>query len=237
MHVLRNDVTLLKNIPSIVCCRLMGTKKAKVKKKQASSNKILKDIEFEDDDDSPVSLGDLKTEMERVVTSLADKLTTKVTTRFSARALHDIDVTLKPGERAKLFEIAEVNTDGEEFRIVVVTGDKKAAAAIVRALQDSGLGLNPRQDGRMEVLLPMPLSTNERRAQLAHLARQLVVEGKEGVRRARNSASTTLQKQKKLPQDDKRTYENKIQQLHDHFLGKLDQLLVEKEQELASDKL
>lgn len=107
---------------------------------------------------------------------------------------------------------------------------------IEKALQASGLGLTPSNDGKM-IRLPIPPLTEERRKELIKLCRKYGEEAKVHLRTHRREANDELkrlQKEAKLSEDDLRRGEAETQKLTDQYVQKVDEILKKKEEEILA---
>jgi ribosome recycling factor len=106
--------------------------------------------------------------------------------------------------------------------------------AVEKAILESGLGLNPAVDGQL-LRIPIPLLTEERRAELTKVAGRYAEEARVSVRNVRRHAMDDLKRQEKdgeISQDQHRDYGREIQDLTDAHIKKLDEILAKKEAEI-----
>src|SRR5512134_3533354 len=122
-----------------------------------------------------------------------------------------------------------------ESRLITITPwDVKMIGPIEKAIQASGLGLNPASDGKM-VRIPIPPLTEERRKELAKLVRKMAEEARVAVRNVRREAIEKLkdrEKKKEISEDDVKRGQDRIQKETDAFVRKIDEVLRAKEQEI-----
>jgi ribosome recycling factor len=105
---------------------------------------------------------------------------------------------------------------------------------IEKALQASGLGLNPANDGKI-IRLPIPPLTEDRRKDLIKLCKKHAEESKVQIRNARregNDELKQLQKDGTLSEDELRKAEAETQKQTDLYVQKVDQILKKKEEEV-----
>lgn len=118
--------------------------------------------------------------------------------------------------------------------ILVQPWDKTILSEIEKAIGQSGIGINPQNDGEL-IRLPIPPLTEERRKSLAKQAKAKGEDAKIGIRNARKAANDVLkkaQKDKEISEDDlKRSLEN-VQKETDAVSKKVDELLIAKEKEI-----
>ncbi|HLC42510.1 MAG TPA: ribosome recycling factor [Methylomirabilota bacterium] len=118
--------------------------------------------------------------------------------------------------------------------LIVQPWDMSLLPAIEKAIMKSDLGLTPANDGKI-IRLTLPPLTEERRKQLAKAVRQLAESGRVAIRNVRHEAINklrTMEKEKKISEDDAKRQQNEIQKMTDRFIQRVDELLKKKEQEI-----
>lgn len=137
------------------------------------------------------------------------------------------------GSPTPLPQLATVATP--EARMAIVKPyDPTQLAAIERAIRDSDLGVNPSNDGSL-IRIVLPQLTEERRRELARVARGKGEESKVSIRNIRRQAKDALDKLSKdgdVGEDDVRRAEKDLQDTTDKYVSSVDELLRHKEAEL-----
>jgi ribosome recycling factor len=122
-----------------------------------------------------------------------------------------------------------------ESRLITVTPwDTKMIGPIEKAIQGSGLGLNPSSDGKT-VRIPIPPLTEERRRELAKVVRKMAEDARVAVRNVRREAIEKLkdrEKKKEISEDVVKRGQERIQKETDAHVKKIDEILKSKEQEI-----
>ena len=122
-----------------------------------------------------------------------------------------------------------------ESRLITVTPwDTKMIGPIEKAIQGSGLGLNPSSDGKT-VRIPIPPLTEERRKELAKMVRKMAEDARVAVRNVRREAIEKLkdrEKKKEISEDLVKRGQERIQKETDAHVKKIDDILKSKEQEI-----
>jgi ribosome recycling factor len=122
-----------------------------------------------------------------------------------------------------------------ESRMITVTPwDTKLIGPIEKAIQGSGLGLNPSSDGKT-VRIPIPPLTEERRRELAKVVRKMAEDARVAVRNVRREAIEKLkdrEKKKEISEDVVKRGQERIQKETDAHVKKIDEILKSKEQEI-----
>ena len=114
--------------------------------------------------------------------------------------------------------------------------DASALKLINKAIQESDLGINPQNDGRV-IRLAFPQLTEERRKELVKQIAKYAEGGKVAIRNIRRDAVESFKAQKKsgeITEDDLKIAEKDIQKMTDDMCKELDALLEKKEKELLA---
>ncbi len=139
------------------------------------------------------------------------------------------------GTEVPLKQVASITV--EDARTLAITPwEKQMVPVIEKAIQESDLGITPQTAGQV-IRIPFPPLTEERRQQLVRLARQEAEQGRIAIRNIRREAIAGLKealKEKLISEDEERRAEAKIQKLTEESIGKIDQLLAEKEKDLLT---
>jgi len=122
----------------------------------------------------------------------------------------------------------------ESRLITVAPWDAKMIGPIEKAIQASGLGLNPSNDGKI-VRIPIPPLTEERRKDLVKVVRKMAEDARIAVRNIRREGIERIkekEKQKEISEDMMKRWQDKVQKETDSFIKKVDEILKAKEQEI-----
>ena len=137
------------------------------------------------------------------------------------------------GAATPINQVANVNV--EDSRTLVVTPwEKDMVAKVEKAIMGSDLGLNPATAGTV-IRIPMPPLTEERRRDLVKVVKHEAEQARVAIRNIRRDANSDfkeLLKEKEISEDEERKAEESIQKLTDTYVGKIDNVLSDKEAEL-----
>jgi ribosome recycling factor len=125
----------------------------------------------------------------------------------------------------------------EPTQIVIRPFDPGTLKDIEKAIQGSGLGLNPQNDGRLIRITIPPLSTEVRRKLVARI-HELSEEAKVAIRNVRrdgNKAADQEQKDKVLTEDERDSAKEQIQELTKKLESAATSLAAAKEKEVMED--
>ena len=133
------------------------------------------------------------------------------------------------GTQTPLQQIAGF-TVPEARLLVIQVYDKTAIPAIERAIQEADLGLNPSNDGNV-IRLSFPSLTEERRNELIRVVRNIAEDGRIAIRNVRRHCKDRIESED-VSEDDIRRAEKVLQIKTDEHIGRLDEILATKEEEL-----
>jgi len=180
----------------------------------------------------PELLDDARERMHKSVEATVTELSSVRTGRASPALLDRIHVDYY-GAQTPLRQLATIAAP--EARLLTIQPfDGSAIKAIEKAINESDLGLNPSNDGRM-IRLTIPEFTEERRRELVKIARHIVEEGRVAIRNVRREVMHDLRELKEAGEtgsDDEHRAEADLQKLTDASIAELDVLLKGKEAEI-----
>lgn len=136
------------------------------------------------------------------------------------------------GAMSPLNQVASV-TAPEARTLFIKPWEKSLIQEIERAIMIANLGLTPQNDGQ-QVIINIPMLTEERRKQLVRQASQECEQGKVSVRSIRKDTNEHLKKIKGVSEDDVKNAEETVQKLTNEFIEKIDALMKKKEAEIMT---
>ena len=177
-------------------------------------------------------LDELRERMLKSVEALQDDLLSIRTGRASPALVEKMPVEYY-GTATPLNQMASIAAP-EPRLLVIRPWDPSALADIERAILKSDLGLTPMNDG-MLIRLSIPRLTEERRRELVKVVSRRVEEARIAVRNLRRDALQDLkefEKEKMISQDEFFRGKDKVQELTDEFIEKIDGIGKRKEEEV-----
>jgi len=170
--------------------------------------------------------------MTKAIESLRKELTKVRTGRASISLLDDIHVDYY-GTPTPLNQIGTLAVP-EPRLITIQPWEKQLIPEIDKAIMKADLGLNPVSDGQI-IRLAIPALTEERRKEMAKLAKNFGENAKIVVRNARREANDILKKMEKdkdISEDDLKRGEKEVQDITDEFVKQIDDIVATKEKEV-----
>jgi len=170
--------------------------------------------------------------MKKTLANLKDGYSALRTGRASAALFDKIRVDAY-GEKSPINQVANISTP-EARLIVIQPWDKALIGEIEKAIRSSELSLNPSNDGKV-IRISIPPLTGERRKELVKLAKNNAEQCRVAVRNIRRDGNEELKKQlkeSKITEDEESKIVDELQKLTDLYIGKINQVLEEKEKEI-----
>lgn len=174
----------------------------------------------------------LRKDMERTLVSCRRDFGRTRTGRASTALLDGIMVDYY-GTKTPLNQLAGISAP-EPRMLVLQPYDKGAMQEIERAIQQSDLGLTPMNDGKI-IRIPIPELTAERRRDLVKHVRKEAEGHRVSMRNHRHEAIDmlkTLEKDKEITEDDLRRGQEKVQEITNGYIERIDKALKAKEEEI-----
>ena len=177
-------------------------------------------------------LSELRDKMNNSIEALNKDFRRIRTGRASTAILEGIKVdcydTLMPLDQVATLSVPESRL------ITVKPWDQSILGEIEKSILKSELGLNPMNDGKI-IRISIPPLTEERRKELAKLARKMAEDGKIAIRNHRREANDLfkeLKNEKEISEDEMYKCQDVVQKTTDEFIKKTDEVTTEKEKEI-----
>lgn len=184
---------------------------------------MIKEIEKECEEKMEKSLDSLKNDLKKIRTGKAQ-----------VSMLDPVKVSYY-GTPTPLNQIASISCpDPKSF--LITPWDANALKPIEEAILNSQIGMAPQNDGKT-IRLKVPELTEERRKELVKMTKKMGEESKVAMRMTRRHANEkikSLEKEKKIGEDEQKEYLEHIQKFTDEYVKKINQILEVKEKDLLS---
>ena len=170
--------------------------------------------------------------MGKSIDALENELKRVRTGRASLNILDGIRVDYY-GTQTPLNQMASLSVP-ESRLIVIQPWDATVIKDIEKALLKSDLGLTPSSDGKL-IRLAIPPLTEERRKELVKVIGKMCEDYKVAVRNIRRDSNEFLKMAKKegdISEDDLFKGQDKVQEITDEFVKRIDAIFKEKETEI-----
>lgn len=172
--------------------------------------------------------------MKKSVESLKHEFAKIRTGRAHPSLLEHVHVSYY-GNEVPLSQVA--NVTAEDSRMLAITPwERNMIPVIEKAIMTCDLGLNPNTTGPV-IRVPLPPLTEQRRKELAKVARHEAENARVAVRNIRRDANNELKaalKDKQISEDEEKRSGEQIQKLTDQHIKEIDALLEVKEADLLA---
>jgi ribosome recycling factor len=177
-------------------------------------------------------LHEAETKMGKSVEHLELELGTIRTGRANPALIERVSVPYY-GTATPLNQLAQI-TAPEPRLLVVQVYDRSQLGTVERAIRDSGLGLNPGNDGQV-IRVPIPPLTEERRREYVKMVKQRAEEARVAVRNIRRDELHRIQQGERageIPEDQAKRAGDRLQKITDGHVGRIDGIATRKEAEV-----
>ncbi|WIF94670.1 ribosome recycling factor [Caminicella sporogenes] len=174
----------------------------------------------------------LEEKMQKSIKVLKEELVSIRAGRANPALLDRIEVEYY-GSKMPLKQIANISAP-EPRLLVIQPYDASSISSIEKVIEQSDLGINPSNDGKV-IRLSIPMLTEERRKELLKIVKKTGEEAKVAIRNERREANDKLKKMHKnneLTEDDLKRAEDEVQKLTDKYISIIDELVSKKEKEI-----
>ena len=171
--------------------------------------------------------------MQKAVQFLENQFASVRAGRANAAVLDQISISYY-GTMTPLQQVGSIATP-DPRSLVIQPWDAGVLKEIEKAIQESDLGINPQNDGKV-IRLSFPQLTEERRKELVKQVKKYAEDSKVAVRNVRREAMDDFKKQEKaseMTEDDLKDAERDMQKITDNFIKEIDTLTAKKEKELS----
>jgi len=137
------------------------------------------------------------------------------------------------GSQTPLNQVAALSVP-DPTTIAIAPWEPKVLAEVEKAILRSNLGLTPNNDGKV-VRLNIPALTEERRTELAKVARDVAETSRNEIRQVRRDGNDRIKKlegDKEISEDQMHDGQEQVQKLTDTYIEKINSILKKKEAEV-----
>lgn len=182
-------------------------------------------------DEIELYLDEAKDLMNKGLNHLAHELT-KIRAGKANPSMIDGVMVSYYGAMTPLNQVSSLTTP-DARTIFIKPWEKNIIPEIEKAIMNANLGLNPQNDGQ-QIIINVPMLTEERRKQLVRQVGQECEHGRISVRNIRKETNEQLKKIKGASEDDIKNAEETVQQMTNDFIAKIDALMKKKEVEIMT---
>jgi len=178
----------------------------------------------------------IRTKMQAVIELLVSDVSSLRTGRATPAIVEDLAVSVYGGQqRLKVNELATI-TSPDHQTIVISPWDKSIIGEIKKGIEAANVGLSPAIDGEI-IRISLPPLTTEDREKFVKLLGAKIENTKIMIRQIRGDFMHDFKKdfeEKEITEDEKFSFEKKLQTITDEFIKKIEEVGERKKQELLS---
>ena len=182
-------------------------------------------------DEIELYLDDAKAQMNRALAHVGQELSKIRAGKANPSMLDGIMVSYY-GTHTPLNQVSSLTTP-DARTIFIKPWEKGMIPEIEKAILTANLGLNPQNDGQ-QVIINIPMLTEERRKQLVKQVGQECEHGRISIRTIRKETNEELKSIKGVSEDDVKNAEERVQEMTNEFIAKIDTLMKKKESEIMT---
>jgi ribosome recycling factor len=171
-----------------------------------------------------------KAAMEKSITSLKSTLNTLRTGRANASLLDQVRVDYY-GESTPIAQLASIQVP-EPRQLLIKPFDKNDIKAILEAIHNADIGINPLADATT-IRLILPALTEDRRKDLAKQAKKIAEETKVAIRNIRKDF-LSLVTDDEYTEDLQKRIEHDMTKVYDSIIAEIDRIYLDKEKEILT---
>ncbi|TSA45400.1 ribosome recycling factor [bacterium] len=175
-----------------------------------------------------------KTDFDGVIDNFHKELSKLRTGRASPTMIEDLKVDYY-GSKMIIKQIATISVP-EPRQLLVQAWDKNALGPMEKTIRDSGLGLNPTNEGD-KLRITLPELTEETRKDLSKVAGKLAEEARIKLRNIREDIQKQIKKDEEagdISEDEKFRKQEKLQQMVEEYNKKIKDLAEAKEKDIMT---
>jgi len=176
-------------------------------------------------------LDDAKTQMNKALQHVGQELGKIRAGKANPSMLDGILVSYY-GTSTPLNQVSSLTTP-DARTIFIKPWEKGMIPEIEKAILTANLGLNPQNDGQ-QVIINIPMLTEERRKQLVKQVGHECEHGRISIRTVRKETNEELKRIKGVSEDDVKNAEERVQEMTNEFIAKIDGLMKKKEGEIMT---
>jgi len=179
-----------------------------------------------------MNINDFKGDFDKGIEFFKHDITGLRTGRASTAMVEDISIEAY-GTYQPLKSLASISVSDPKT-LVIEPWDKSVFGSLEKGIRDSGLGINPVNDGKV-LRLSLPELTSERRHELTKILHQKTEQAKVAMRKVREEVRELIgeeEKSKSISEDEKFRLQDELEKMVKEYGEKIGQVATEKEKEI-----
>jgi len=181
-----------------------------------------------------MNLNTFKSEFDKVIEFFKTDIAGLRTGRASTALVENVLVEAY-GTKQQLKAVASISV-ADSKTLNIEPWDKSLLAAVEKGIRDSGIGVNPINDGRL-IRVCLPELTVERRAELVKVLRQKEENARISIRKIREEIKNTIieeEKNKIISEDERYHLQDQLEEMVKKYNEEIKQIGENKEKEIIN---
>lgn len=219
------DAPSLFATPTQIRCYAKSKDRKKEKGKNAPKVEINENLLRE-----VINYDNLNAQMEKAIQQMKEDFIKHLSLRSTTGSIDTLRITVDGAEH-ELQELAQISRKNPKTIVVNMIAFPQTIPEVLKAIEKSGMNLNPQQDGTT-LFIPIPKVTKEHRENLSKNAKTLFIKYRDSIKDIQNNSVKKLKKQTDISKDDIFAVQNQIGAIADKYITEADKLLQSKQKEL-----
>lgn len=181
-----------------------------------------------------IDVNTLQDQLQSVLEKLKKDYTDHLSIRTASGSIENIEVDIE-NDKYPLNQIAQIFRKSPHLVVVNLVSFPEAMKPALQAIKDSGMNLNPQQDGTT-IFVPLPKVTKEHRDNLVKNAKVMFNKAKDDIRNIQNKFIREAKKQTDLSEDLIFNCQQQIKAMTDDIIAEGENMLKHKQKELVAEQ-
>ncbi|XP_053952711.1 ribosome-recycling factor, mitochondrial [Anastrepha ludens] len=219
-------------LPLITISQMRGYAKSKDKKKEKGKKTAKIEIN-ETQLREVINFDAVNGQMQKAVQQMKEDFIKHLSLRSTSGAIETLRVHIDGAEH-ELQELAQISRKNPKTIVVNMIAFPQTIPDVLKAIDNSGMNLNPQQDGTT-LFIPIPKVTKEHRENLSKNAKALFIKYRDTIRDIQNNVIRKIKKQSEMSKDDIFAIQTQVTAIADNYIAEADKLLATKQKELLGE--
>ncbi|CAD7004818.1 unnamed protein product [Ceratitis capitata] len=221
-------------LPIPILCTLQFRGYAKGKDKKKEKGKKAGKVEVNEAQlREVINFDAVNSNMQKAVQQMKEDYIKHLSLRSTSGAIETLRVHIDGAEH-ELQELAQISRKNPKTIVVNMIAFPQTIPDVLKAIENSGMNLNPQQDGTT-LFIPIPKVTKEHRENLSKNAKTLFIKYRDSIRDIQNNTIKKLKRQSDISKDDMFAIQTQVTAIADKYIAEADKLLATKQKELLGE--
>lgn len=177
-----------------------------------------------------IDISAFKEDLQKSLDKMQDNFVQNLSLRSTTGSIETLKVKVD-GKMHELQELAQISRKNPKTIVINMIAFPQTIPDVLKALQTSGMNLNPQQDGTT-LFIPVPKVTKEYRENLAKNAKALFIKYRDALKNTQNEAIRKVKKNTNISTDANHSAQGQLTLITDEYVAKAEKMLAIKQKEL-----